>query len=105
MPRLNVITRQGDRIEIDAPPGGTVMEAVVAGGVHELLAVCGGSLSCATCHVYVESGRAETLPQMSGDEDDLLDASLNRTDQSRLSCQLPFDETLDGLTVTVAPED
>jgi len=74
-------------------------------GIDELVAPCGGCMSCATCHVHVEPGRLEQLPAMSEDENDLLDSSNARTASSRLSCQAPFTEDLNGLHVPIAQED
>ena len=74
-------------------------------GFDELLALCGGCCSCATCHVVVDPAFADKLPKMSEDEDDLLESSDHRAETSRLSCQIPFTADLDGLHVTIAPED
>ena len=71
----------------------------------ELLALCGGCCSCATCHVHVDPEFAAKLPDMSEDEDDLLESSSDRNATSRLSCQIPFSDALDGLRVTIAAED
>lgn len=81
------------------------MEALRNGGIDEILAMCGGSCSCATCHVYVDSRFVDALPQVSHDENSLLDASSHRKETSRLSCQIVMSPELDGLRVTVAPED
>jgi 2Fe-2S ferredoxin len=81
------------------------MEAVRAAGVDELEAICGGCLSCATCHVYVDKTDEYDLPPMSDDEDSLLESSFHRRENSRLSCQIVFNDALSGLHVTVAPED
>lgn len=81
------------------------MEAIRDNGVDELLALCGGCCSCATCHVIVDAGWADGLPPMSADENDLLDSSPHRQPTSRLSCQLLFEAIADGLTLTIAPED
>ncbi len=105
MPRLTVTTRSGETSEIDVGDGLTVMEAIRDNGFDELLALCGGCCSCATCHVHVDPAFADKLPAMSEDEDDLLESSHHRVATSRLSCQLPFSGDLDGLRVTIAPED
>lgn len=102
MPKLIVTNRDGETSEITVEDGLTVMEAVRDNGFDELLALCGGCCSCATCHCYVEGGE---LPEMSEDEDDLLESSDHRKDNSRLSCQIPLTAELDGLKVTIAPED
>lgn len=104
MLNLIVTTREGDTRTLPAAPGLSVMEVIRDGGVDELLALCGGSLSCATCHVIVDPAQVAQLPDITEDEEDLLEALDCRTPTSRLSCQIPFDPTLDGLRVTVAPE-
>ena len=80
------------------------MELIRDAGIDELLAQCGGCLSCATCHVQVDPADSDRLPPMKPDEDYLLDSSDHRVATSRLSCQLPFSSELDGLRVTIAPE-
>lgn len=105
MPKLFVTTREGETSEVDVGDGLTVMEAIRDNGFDELLALCGGCCSCATCHVMVDPDFLGRLPAMSADEDDLLESSDHRAPNSRLSCQLPFTADLDGLRVTIAPED
>lgn len=105
MPKLIVVTRDGTEKEIDGKTGMTVMENLRDNGVDELLALCGGCCSCATCHVHVDPEFAAKLPPMSEDENDLLDSSASRDANSRLSCQIDFTDALDGLKVTVAEED
>ena len=105
MPKLVVTNRDGETSEIEVENGLTVMEAIRDNGFDELLALCGGCCSCATCHVIVENADGKPLPEMSEDEDDLLESSDHRTDGSRLSCQIEMTDSLDGLTVTIAPED
>jgi 2Fe-2S ferredoxin len=105
MPKLIVVNRAGEESEVTVGDGLTVMEAIRDNGFDELLALCGGCCSCATCHVFVDPAFADKLPPMTEDEDDLLDSSDHRDASSRLSCQLPFSAELDGLKVTIAPED
>ena len=105
MPQLRVTTREGVETTIEGEAGLSVMEVIRDAGIDELLALCGGCCSCATCHVYVEPDFAERLPAMSEDENDLLDSSDHRDERSRLSCQIPFVDALDGIGVTIAPED
>jgi 2Fe-2S ferredoxin len=105
MPKLIVTTREGDTREVEAEAGLSVMEAIRDNGFDELLALCGGCCSCATCHVHVDPEFAALLPPMSRDEDDLLDSSDDRDETSRLSCQIPFEDALDGLKVRIAAED
>ena len=105
MPKLIVTTRSGETREVEAAAGLSVMEAIRDNGFDELLALCGGCCSCATCHVHVDPEFADLLPAMTGDEDDLLDSSDDRDETSRLSCQIPFTDALDGLRVRIAEED
>ena len=105
MPKLIVVTREGEDRELEAEVGLSVMEIARDGGIDEILALCGGCCSCATCHVHVDPEWFGQLSPMSEDENDLLDSSSDRTDTSRLSCQIQFTSALDGLRVTVAAED
>jgi len=105
MPKLIVVTRDEGVEEFEAEAGLSVMEVIRDNGVDELLALCGGCCSCATCHVFVDDAFADKLPKMSEDENDLLDSSDHRQANSRLSCQIPMTDALDGLRVTIAPED
>lgn len=105
MPKLIVVNRDGEESAIEVEDGLTVMEAIRDNGFDELLALCGGCCSCATCHVHVDPAFQDKLPTMSEDEDDLLESSDHRGESSRLSCQIPFTADLDGLKVTIAPED
>ena len=105
MPKLTVVNRAGEESTIEVADGLTVMEAIRDNGFDELLALCGGCCSCATCHVLVDPAFSDKLPTMSEDENDLLDSSDHRGATSRLSCQIAFTSDLDGLKVTIAPED
>ena len=105
MPKLTIVNRAGAEHTIEAQAGLSVMENIRNAGFDELLALCGGCCSCATCHVFVDEAFGERLPPMSCDEDDLLDSSDARQPNSRLSCQLVLDDTLDGLRVRIAPEE
>lgn len=105
MPQLTIIQRDGESRTIDAQEGLSLMEAIRDNGFDELLALCGGCCSCATCHVFVDESFADKLPAMSDDENDLLDSSDHRGPLSRLSCQIHLTGELDGMEVTIAPED
>ena len=105
MPKLVVVNRAGEEKTIEASTGVSVMEAIRDSGFDELLALCGGCCSCATCHVYVDPAFAGAVNPLSEDENDLLDSTDHRTEMSRLSCQLEMSAALDGLKVTIAPED
>jgi len=105
MPIINVTTRDGHAKSFEGKSGQSLMENLRANGVDEILALCGGCMSCATCHVYVDEEWLAALPPQGEDEEDLLDSSGAREANSRLSCQIPVSDALDGLSVTVAPED
>jgi ferredoxin, 2Fe-2S len=105
MPRLTVVTRDGTEHLVEGREGLSVMEVIRDNGFDELLALCGGCCSCATCHVHVDEAWMDKLPGMHADEDDLLDSSDHRAGNSRLSCQITFGLELDGMRVRIAPED
>ncbi|MBB6255249.1 2Fe-2S iron-sulfur cluster-binding protein [Nitrospirillum iridis] len=105
MPILNVIDRSGQRRTVEGASGLSVMEVIRENGFDDLLALCGGCCSCATCHVHIAPQWLTKLPPISGDEQDLLDSASDRAPTSRLSCQIPFSDALDGLTLTIAAAD
>jgi 2Fe-2S ferredoxin len=106
MAKLTVVTRTGDEIVIEnAPVGMSVMELMRDHNVPDLLALCGGSRSCATCHVWVDPAFVDRLKVPAEEENELLDSSMHRQPTSRLSCQIQWSDALDGLRVTLAPED
>ena len=105
MATITVISRNGEGREVQAEPGLSLMEVIRDNGFDELLALCGGCCSCATCHVHVDPAFVDKLPKMGEDENDLLDSTEHRDATSRLSCQIPVSADLDGLIVTIAAED
>src|SRR3546814_2737252 len=104
MAKLIVVTRDGTEHEIEGDTSLTVMENIRDAGFDELLALCGGCCSWATCHVHVESGTGDAIPAMSEDENDLLDSTSDPDANSRLSCQLQVSDALDGVKVRIAEE-
>ena len=105
MAQLIVTQRDGAEVIIESTGDRSVMELIRDHGIDELLAMCGGCCSCATCHVYVDPLFLDRVSPISESEHDLLDGNDSRCSNSRLSCQIPFNEALDGLRVTVAPEE
>ena len=101
---LQVIDRDGVSHDVEAKPGLKVME-VLRELDYGVAAICGGMCSCATCHVYVDPSWADKLPPPQSDERELLQELSHFTDQSRLSCQIEFTPALDGLRVTIAPDE
>jgi 2Fe-2S ferredoxin len=95
----------GETRALDAQPDRTMMETIRDAGLSDLLALCGGCRSCATCHVYVDEAFLDRLPPQAPEESELLDFSEQRQPNSRLSCQLQMTAALDGVRVTIAPED
>ena len=109
MATIVYVDPEGTRHEVDAHCGSSVMDTAVKNGVPGIVAECGGFLSCASCHVYVDEawidrvGRAEDAQDET--EHEILDGAMaERQPGSRLSCQVTITEALDGLLVRVAPE-
>ena len=105
MPQVFITDRSGEEYAIDIRPGASLMQVITDAGVADLLALCGGVCSCATCHIHVDEDSLAALPQMEQDEDDLLSFSEHRQENSRLSCQIRLRNEFDGLRATIAPED
>ncbi len=105
MATIYVVDRAGVEHAVDMRDGLSLMETLRDNGFDDLLALCGGCCSCATCHVYLTPAQEGALPPASDDENDLLDSSDHRREDSRLSCQISLNASLDGLRVTIAPED
>lgn len=100
MARVTYIEPDGTEHVVDAAAGTSVMMAAVSADIDGIVAECGGSLMCATCHVYVDAAFADRLPEMTPDEDEMLEAAASeRRATSRLSCQIELDDELDGLVV------
>lgn len=98
MPRMTFITATGERQDIEAPSGLSVMEIARR---HDLgiEGACEGSIACATCHVIVDAAYADRLDQASAEEEEMLDLAVGVQPTSRLGCQIVLTEELDGLTV------
>ncbi len=105
MAQLTIVARDGSEKTVEGKAGWSVMENIRDNGFDELLALCGGCCSCATCHVHVDPEWLGRVGAPGEDENDLLDTSDHRNETSRLSCQIQFTEELDGLKVQIAPED
>jgi 2Fe-2S ferredoxin len=105
MPEIIVTTREGEQRTLAFSSGASLMQVICEGGVDELLALCGGVCSCATCHVHVDDEFLDRLEPVSEDEDGLLSGSEHRRQNSRLSCQVRMTGDLDGMRVSIAPED
>jgi 2Fe-2S ferredoxin len=102
--KISLTDREGGKHDVDGEPGLKLMEAIrdIDNSVE---AICGGLCSCATCHVYVDADWFEKLPPAEDDEEELLDSLEHRRETSRLSCQIELVPELDGIAVTVGPEE
>ncbi|MEQ8344539.1 MAG: ferredoxin family 2Fe-2S iron-sulfur cluster binding protein [Sneathiellaceae bacterium] len=98
MPRMIFVTPEGERQDVDAPMGLSVMEIAHLHGV-DLEGACEGSLACSTCHVIVAPDWYGRLKPPQEDEQDMLDLAFGLEPTSRLGCQIVMTEGLDGLTV------
>ena len=90
--------------ELEAVEGWRVMEVIREHGLP-IKAECGGACACATCHVYVDEDWLDKIPDIREDEEEMLDEAFNQEDNSRLSCQIILDDSLDGLRVKLAQGD
>ena len=102
MPKMVFIDNQGNKQEVDAPVGLSVLEIAHKHGV-DIEGACEGSLACSTCHVIVDPAWVDALDAPSEDEEDMLDLAFGLTKTSRLGCQITMKQELDGLTVRLPP--
>ncbi|WP_028710054.1 MULTISPECIES: 2Fe-2S iron-sulfur cluster-binding protein [Paracoccus] len=105
MTRITVTDRQGETREIDAEDGISLMQTLRDNDFEDILATCGGCCSCATCHVYCDPAYMDKMPPITEDENDLLDGSLHRRENSRLSCQITMSSELEGLSLVIPEGD
>ena len=99
MPKITYIEHNGESHTIEVTNGLSVMEGAVQNNIPGIDADCGGSMACATCHVYVKEEWFNKLPKKEDGEEDMLDMAFEPKKNSRLSCQLMVSEQLDGLVV------
>ena len=100
MPRMTFIKADGERVEVDAPNGVSIMEiAHMNADKVYLEGACEGSLACSTCHVVVDPEWYSKLSEATEDEEDMLDLAFGLTQTSRLGCQLIMSDELDGIVV------
>ena len=101
MPKITYNTHDDKTHTIDVQNGLTVMEGAVQNDIPGIDADCGGGMSCATCHVYVNEERLDKLPANDDGEEDMLDMAFEPKKNSRLSCQLIVSDVLEGLIVNI----
>ena len=100
MPKVTYIDFKGNSKSIEVDKGLTVMEGAIQNNVDGIDADCGGSMACATCHVYVEEKWLDKIPKPEDGEIDMIDMAFEPKKNSRLSCQIIVTDELDGLNVT-----
>ena len=100
MPRIVFIEADGNRKEVDAPLGLSIMEVAHKFDI-DIEGACEGSLACATCHVIVQPSWYERLDEPSEDEEDMLDLAFDLQQTSRLGCQIVVTEEMEGMTVAL----
>ena len=101
MPKITYIEHTGKSHELEVANGLSLMEGAVQNNIPGIDADCGGSMACATCHVYVDEEWMQKLPQKDDGEEDMLDMAFEPKKNSRLSCQLMVSEQIDGLIVNL----
>ena len=101
MTKITYITHDNNSHTIDVQNGLTVMEGAIQNDIPGIDADCGGSMACATCHVYVKEEWFNKLPAKQDGEDDMLDQAYEPRQNSRLSCQLIVSDELEGLIVNL----
>lgn len=101
MPKVNYVLPDESRQELDVPCGQTIMDGSVRNNLPGIVAECGGSCSCATCHVYLAPDFASRFDEATDEERDLLEFADGVRPESRLSCQLVLTDECDGVQVTV----
>ena len=99
MTKIVYIEHSGKSHSINVQNGFTVMDGAIQNNIPGIDADCGGSMACATCHVYVKEEWFDKLPKKEDGEEDMLDMAFEPNKFSRLSCQLTVTDQLDGLIV------
>jgi len=104
MAKVTYVRPDGEEMIVEVADGTSVMQAALANEITEIVAECGGTLACATCHVYVDDADLDRLQAPSADEDEMLDYTASpRQPNSRLSCQITVGPDVDGLVVQLPP--
>ena len=101
MTKITFVQADGERREIEAENGATIMEVAINNSITGIVGECGGACTCATCHVYIDKDWLEKAGDPSAMEEDMLDFASDVRDTSRLSCQVKVSDEFDGLVVHV----
>ncbi|MFT3754458.1 MAG: 2Fe-2S iron-sulfur cluster-binding protein [Pseudoxanthomonas sp.] len=99
MPKITFIEHDGGKHEIESVADRTTMHIATENAITAIVGDCGGNMTCATCHVYVDEAWLDRVPPASDDEVAMLECVLDPQPNSRLSCQIKFDDSLDGLVL------
>ena len=106
MPKLTFVSADGETSQtVDAPDGITLMEAARNAGIDSVAGDCGGACICGTCHIYIDESWMARIGARNDEENELLEELDCVQPNSRLSCQIEFTEDLDGLALTIAPDE
>ena len=101
MPKITYISKDNKTNTVEVQNGLTGMEGAIQNDIPGIDADCGGGMSCATCHVYVDENWLDKLPQKEDGEEDMLDMAFEQKKNSRLSCQIIVSDEMDGLVVNI----
>ncbi|MGV6806859.1 MAG: 2Fe-2S iron-sulfur cluster-binding protein [bacterium] len=99
MPVVNFVDHDGNQFEANVEAGTSIMNAAIDNGIDGILAECGGACSCATCHCYIDDAWFEKVGPASELEQEMLDCAVEPKETSRLGCQVPVTDELDGIVV------
>mgnify|MGYP000456786916 CR=1 FL=1 len=99
MPKIVFVSPNGDEQEVHVTIGTSIMQAAVDNGIDAIVAECGGACSCATCHVYIDETWLPKLVPRSDIESDMIECVIDPEPNSRLSCQIAIEDSLDGIVV------
>lgn len=105
MPKIVYVDVNGNRHECEVDNGLSVMEGAIQNNIEGILAICGGSCACSTCHSYIDEAWMEKVGGPDEIEDSTLELAFDRKPESRLTCQIEVTDALDGLVVHVAQND
>ena len=103
MSKIYVTDREENTHELNAETGLTLMEIIRDAGL-DIEAACGGCCACATCHLYIDEDWEKKLPKIENEEESMLDQAFHVTSQSRLGCQIEYNDNINGIKLTLAPE-
>lgn len=105
MPTITFVHPDGTKQDVNVVAGKRIMQSAIANDVDGIVGECGGQVMCATCHVYLDPAWADRVPPISDEEDEMLEGTASpRTAESRLSCQIPVTDDLDGIVVRLPEE-